>query len=65
MRCTSHTWHSALIVQHTETVLYNALPGNFGVRFFGEIHHQGARFQLLALAWQFKMIENGSRLARK
>ena len=64
-RCTSHAWHSALIVQRTETVLYNTLSGNFGVRFFGEIHHPGARFQLLASAWRFEMIENGSRLARK
>ena len=54
---TSHAWHSALIVQCTETVLYNPLPGNFGVHFFGEIHHQGARFQLLASAWISKMIE--------
>ena len=61
----AHAWRSALIVQHTETVLYNTLPGNFGVRFFGEIHHPGARFQLLALAWRFEMIENGSRLTRK
>ena len=33
-RCTSHAWRSALIVQHTETFLYNTLPGNFGVHFF-------------------------------
>ena len=32
--CTSHAWRSALIVQHTETVLYHTLPANFGVRFF-------------------------------
>ena len=64
-RCTSHAWRSALIVQRTETVLYNTLPGNFGVRFFGKIHHPGARFRLLASAWRFEMIENGSRLARK
>ena len=30
-----------------------------------KIHHPGARFQLLASAWRFEMIENGSRLARK
>ena len=64
-RCTSHAWHSVLIVQRTETVLYHTLPGNIGVRFFGEIHHPGARFRLLALAWQFEMTENGSHLARK
>ena len=61
----AHAWRSALIVQHTETVLYNTLPGNFGVQFFGEIHHPGARFQLLTSAWRFEMIENGSRLTRK
>ena len=66
MRCTSHAWRSALTVQRTETVLSNALPGKFFFFFFfGEIHQQGARFQLLALVWQFEMIENGSRLARK
>ena len=32
--------------------------------FFGEIHHPGAGFQLLASAWQVEMTENGSRLAR-
>ena len=64
-RCTSHAWHSALIIQRTETVLYNTLPGNFGVHFLGEIHHPGACSQLLALAWRFEIIENGSRLARK
>ena len=64
-RCTSHAWHSALIVQRTETVLYHTLPGNFGVRFLGEIHHPGAHFQLLASAWRFEMIENRCRLARK
>ena len=36
--CTSHAWCSALIEQRTETVLYHTLPGNSGVRFFGEIH---------------------------
>ena len=64
-RCTSHAWRSALIVQHTETVLYHTLPQNFGVRFFGEIHHLGARFRLLTSEWRFEMIENGSRLAMK
>ena len=64
-RCTSHAWHSALIVQRTETVLYHTLPGNFGVWFFGEIHHPGARLGLLASAWRFEMTENGSHLARK
>ena len=64
-RCTSHAWHSALIVQCTETVLYNTLPENFGVRFFGEIYHPGARFRLLASAWRSEMTENGSCLARK
>ena len=54
-----------MILQRTETVLYNTLPGNFGVCFFGEIHHPGARFQLLTSAWRFEMIENGSHLARK
>ena len=63
--CTSHAWRSALIVQHTETVLYHTLPGNFGVCFSGEIHHTRARFWLLALAWRFEMTENGSRLTRK
>ena len=42
---------SALIVQRTETVLYNTLPGNFGVRFLGEILHPGVCFQLLVSAW--------------
>ena len=64
-RCTSHAWHSALIIQRTETVLYNTLPGNFGVRFFGEIHHPGACFWLLASAWQFEMIQKRSCLTRK
>ena len=67
-RCTSHAWRSAFIVQRTETVLYNTLPGNFGVRFFvcvARFIFWGARFQLLASAWRFEMIENGSRLARK
>ena len=64
-RWTSHAWRSALIVQRTETVLYHTLPWNFGGRFFGKIHHPGARFWLLASAWWFEMIENGSRLARK
>ena len=32
-RCTSHAWRSALIVQRTETFLYNILPGNFGASF--------------------------------
>ena len=61
----AHAWRSALIVQRTETVLYNTLPGNFGVCFFGKIHHPGACFQLLASAWRFEMIENGSHLASK
>ena len=69
-RCTSHAWHSVLIIQRTETFLYNALPGNVGVHFcfvlfFDKIHHLGTCFQLLASAWRFEMIENGSRLARK
>ena len=70
-RCTSHAWHSTLIVQCTETFLDNTLPGNFGVFsfllsfFLDKIHHPGARFQLLASAWRFEMTENGSRLTRK
>ena len=63
--CTLHAWRSVLIIQCTQTFLYNTLPRNFGVRFFEEIHHPGACFQLLASAWRFEMIENGSRLARK
>ena len=57
-RCISHAWCSAVIVQRTEIVLYNTLPGNFGVRFFGEIYHPGVHFHFsVASAWQFKMIE--------
>ena len=63
-RCTSHAWRSVLIVHHAETVLYHTLPG-FCFCFFGKIHHPGACFRLLASAWLFEMIENGSRLARK
>ena len=63
--CTSHAWRSALIILRTETVLYHTLPRNFGVRFFGEIHHPGACLGLLASAWRFEMTENGSRLTRK
>ena len=56
-RCTSHAWRSALIVQRTETVLHNTLPGNSGVRFFGQIHHPGARFRLLTSAWHLKWLK--------
>ena len=55
--------------------LYNALKlfcitllgnfGGFGVFFLDKIHHPGAHFQLLASAWRFEMIENGSHLTRK
>ena len=44
-------------------VLYSSQK--FRCAFFFEIHHPGARFQLLASAWRFEMIENRSRLARK
>ena len=63
--CTSHAWRSALIVQRTETVLYNSYLEILVCRFFGEIHRPGAHFQLLTSAWRFEMIENGSRLASK
>ena len=63
--CTSHAWRSALIIQRTQTVLYHTLPGNFGVFFFGEIHHPGACFRILTSAQRLEMIENGSYLARK
>ena len=33
-RCTSHAWHSTLIVQCLETFLDNTLPGNFGAFSF-------------------------------
>ena len=63
-RCTLHAWRSALIVQRTETVPYILFP-EILVRFFGKIRHPGARFQLLALAWRFEMIEKGSHPTRK
>ena len=40
--CTSHAWLSTLIVQCTETFLYNALPGNFGVQFFWQDSSPGS-----------------------
>ena len=63
-RCTLHAWRSALIVQRTETVPYILFP-EILVRFFGKIRHPGARFQLLALAWRFEMIQKGSHPTRK
>ena len=56
----------ALCVDRTMHTFFcrHMLPRKFGVQFLDKIYHPGACFQFFTSAWQFKMTENGSCLAR-